>query len=143
MEHEEIQLIYKGHPALSTISEPVNGEDVTELIDIMRSEMTRYGGIGIAANQVGVTKRVIIIRAKKFKAVMIDPVIARTWGQKIFSNEGCMSFPGVTGRMSRYQNLMVEYMDEEHQPVKRKLKGLAAIVCHHEIDHLNGITIDD
>ena len=100
-------------------------------------------GIGLAANQIGLNKRVIVIDVNGLKQEFINPVITKTLGRKIISTEGCLSFPGKKVRVWRYPQIVVEGFDANWAPIKRKLKGLAACVVQHEIDHLDGITIND
>jgi peptide deformylase len=131
------------HSALTSVSKEVErDEDVSELLDAMWLEMKESRGIGLAANQIGVLKRVIIINAKGFSQEFINPVITKKYGGKAMSVEGCLSFPGIQVKVSRYKNIVIEGLDGNMNPVKRKLKGLQAYCAQHEVDHLNGITIE-
>lgn len=100
-------------------------------------------GVGLSANQVGELKRIIVIHADGFKQVIINPVIIKTYGGKSTQKEGCLSSPGLQVVKVRFKQIIVEGFDENWKPIKRKLKGLAARCVQHEIDHLNGVTIND
>lgn len=139
-----MKLSIKGsqHPALASIAEEVaTGANVRELIDSMWDLMYSSKGIGLAANQVGVLSRVIVVHANGFKQEFINPVITKRRGGSALVSEGCLSFPGVKTKMLRSRHIIVEGFDRDWKPVKRKLKGLAAYCVQHEIDHLNGKTI--
>ncbi len=130
------------HPALvSTAILVEHGTNETKLLDAMWALMYSSKGAGLAANQVGILKRVIVVHAKGFKQEFINPVITKRYGGKTMSREGCLSYPGLEMRISRYKNIVVEGFDGNWNPIKRKLKGLAAYCVQHEIDHLNGKTI--
>jgi peptide deformylase len=127
---------------LRSIAHPVGeGEDVTDLIKGMFNIMSVWGGIGLAANQVGVLKRVITIKAAGFKKAIINPEIVKSFGGQITAKEGCLSFPGLEVLKVRSRKVIVTGFDSDWKPVKFKLKGLAARVAQHEIDHLDGIII--
>lgn len=117
------------------------GEFVGHIIAKMRIAVE--GGVGLAANQVGETKRIILIQTPTFRQVIINPVIIRKYGGTIMSTEGCLSFPGKRVRVSRHTRVEVEGLDAEGQTIKFNLKNLNAIVIQHEVDHLNGITCID
>lgn len=139
-----MKLAIKGsrHPALTSTAEEVpEGANVRELIDSLWAVMYASKGIGLAANQVGVLDRVIVVHANGFKQEFINPVITKKYGGQLLSKEGCLSFPGVETKMLRNRHVIVEGFDRDWKPVKRKLKGLAAYCAQHEIDHLNGKTI--
>lgn len=130
------------HSALSTVSAPVEqGEDVTDLIGLMWSIMTEKRGAGLAANQLGETKRVIVVHANGFRQEFINPVIIKAYGGRTLNREGCLSYPGMVVKVMRHKQIIVEGFDRNWKPVRRKLKGFAAYCVQHEVDHLNGITI--
>lgn len=97
-------------------------------------------GIGLAANQIGETRRIIVIHAKGFKQAIVNPVITKSYGGKVMNQEGCLSFPGRTAKILRSKQIIVEGFDQDWKPVKRKLKGLTAYCVQHEVDHLNGVS---
>ena len=117
-----------------------DGEDVRGLVDDMMAVITTGRGIGLAANQIGSNKRVIAVYAGGLHQVFVNPVITKRYGGKKTSKEGCLSFPGMIATVVRDRQIVIEGFTPSWEPIKRKLKGLAAICAQHEIDHLDGIT---
>ena len=132
----------KGNPILNQTAEDVpHREKVRSLIHEMWLKMDIYDGIGLAAPQLGEPVRVIVVKTKDFKQAFINPVITRRFGGTKNSRESCLSVPGLIASKTRYKRIIVEGYDEEWKPIRRKLKGMAAICVQHEVDHLNGILI--
>lgn len=137
-----MQVLKNNEPILSMVLPEVeHGEDVTQIAADMRQTMIDSGGIGLAANQVGIMKRIIVLKVPKFKGCIINPVITRHVKNKIDSREGCLSFPGKLVNKQRYNKIVVEGFNEKWEPLKIDLNGLSSFCAQHEIDHLNGITI--
>jgi len=118
---------------------PMN-TDVSEFVDIMRREMLKSKGVGIAAIQVAMSSRIIIINTERCQMVVINPVLSDGKYPKQ-SKEGCLSVPNKRVKVERFNHITISGFDENWKPVKRKLKALSAFVAQHEVDHLNGITI--
>ena len=116
------------------------GEDLTKLADDMIETMLANNGIGLAANQVGVLKRIIVDNCCGTH-IIINPVITRIGLGKMKNYEGCLSYPGERVKVSRYKIITVEGFDINWNPVKIKARNRLAIVLQHEIDHLDGVTI--
>lgn len=114
---------------------------MTRLIEKMKEATTTWGGVGLAANQVGVLKRVIYIKCGPFKQIIINPVITRNFGGQTTNREECLSYPGLSVLKVRSKKVRVEGFDEDWNPIHFKLNKLAARCVQHEVDHLNGITI--
>jgi peptide deformylase len=137
------EISLKGSPELSKTAVPCHTrEDLSELIAHMKAMTTKYGGAGLAANQVGVLKRVIYIKCGPFKQVIINPVITRSFGGHTTNREECLSYPGLSVLKIRSKKVRVEGFDEDWNPIHFKLNKLAARCVQHEVDHLNGITIE-
>jgi len=117
------------------------GEDVSDLISQMWKIMFKNKGVGLAANQVGVLKRVIIVNTNGFSCAIINPVITELSGFVKNSKEGCLSFPGKQSVMKRDNRVIIEGFDADWNPIKKKVRALSAFCVQHEIDHLNGINI--
>lgn len=136
---------------LSQVCAPVeHGERCRELVDGMLATLEASGnGIGLAAPQVGVMKRVIVVRVphKHFggtqivKHVIINPQIFAHQGEMVEGWEGCLSFPDHQVSVPRWPRIQVVGYDLRWEPIKIGAKGLVARAIQHEIDHLNGITI--
>lgn len=122
----------------------ITGEKIQSLIDDMIETMHNFNGVGLAAVQVGILKRVIIIDVEDGKGeyVLINPQILKTKGEKE-CDEGCLSFPNQFGKVIRPTEVMVEYYDRNAKKVKLKAKDLLAQAICHECDHLEGILFVD
>lgn len=109
------------------------------LIDDMIDTMHKYNGVGLAAVQVGVLKRVVVIDLYDDKGpiVLINPVILKTKGEHEVE-EGCLSFPNKFAKVKRPEEVVAEYTDREGNRVKVKAKDLLAQAICHECDHLDG-----
>ena len=114
-------------------------EKILELIEDMIETMHKYNGVGLAAVQVGVLKRVIVIDLYDDNGpiVLINPVITKTKGEQEVE-EGCLSFPNEFAKVIRPAELTAEYIDREGKRMKVKAKELLAQAIAHEVDHLNG-----
>lgn len=114
-------------------------EKIQILIDDMIETMHKYNGVGLAAVQVGILKRIIVIDLYDDNGpiVLINPVIIKEKGEQEV-DEGCLSFPNQFAKVIRPAEVTAEYIDREGKRKKVKAKELLAQVISHEIDHLNG-----
>ena len=114
-------------------------EKLQILIDDMIETMHKYNGVGLAAVQVGILKRVIVIDLYDDKGpiVMINPVIIKTKGKHEIE-EGCLSFPNQFAKVIRPEEVTAEYTNREGKKMKVVAKELLAQAIAHEVDHLNG-----
>ncbi len=125
----------------SECKEVAYGECKKALVEIMRSVMNKSKGIGLAANQIGVMERVIVVSTKDFSGAIINPEVTRSTDTIKLSKEGCLSFAGKIVTKKRLFKVTVEGFDEDWNRVKVNAKGLTSFCLQHEIDHLNGIHI--
>ena len=134
-------LRYEGDPILKKKSreDEVIDEKLQTLIDDMIDTMHKYNGVGLAAVQVGILKRVVVIDLYDDKGVkvMINPVILKTKGEQEVE-EGCLSFPNEFAKIVRPAEVTAEYTDRDGKRVKVKAKELFAQAICHECDHLEG-----
>ena len=134
-------LRYKDDEILKKKSREI--EEITDkiqvLIDDMIETMHHLNGVGLAAQQVGVLKRVIVIDLYDDKGpiTMINPVITKTKGEQEVE-EGCLSFPNEFAKVVRPAEVWAEYTDRNGKKIKIKAKELLAQAICHEVDHLNG-----
>lgn len=114
-------------------------EKIQILIDDMIETMHKYNGVGLAAVQVGVLKRVIVIDLYDDKGpiVLINPIIIKTKGEHEV-DEGCLSFPNQFAKVMRPEEVVAEYTDRDGKRMRVKAKELLAQAISHEVDHLNG-----
>lgn len=139
----EFKLREEGDPLLSQCLEPFDfnsGIDPIEVEAGMLKIMKEKFGIGIAANQVGFDRRVIIVQPKGQEPItMFNPEIVEANGSYT-SEEGCLSFPGLFVKVDRSENITVKYLDKYNKSCTITLVGIDAKCVQHEIDHLDGIT---
>lgn len=119
-------------------------DKIRELLDDMVETMHKYNGVGLAAVQVGILKRIIVIDIYDGKGPLklINPVIIKQKGEQEVE-EGCLSFPNKYAKMIRPAEVTVEALDENGKKIKIHGKELLAQALCHEIDHLNGIVFVD
>jgi len=124
---------------LRKISRPVEAitEKILVLIDDMIETMNHANGVGLAAPQVGVLKRIIIVDVGDGPIPMINPIILETEGIQE-GMEGCLSVPGKSGTVVRPNFVKVEYLDEEGEVTIIEGDELFARAICHEVDHLDG-----
>lgn len=139
-------LRYEGDEILRKKSKPVENVDekIQILIDDMIETMHKYNGVGLAAVQVGILKRVIVIDLYDDKGpiALINPVILKTKGEHEVE-EGCLSFPNEFAKVVRPVEVTCEYTDRDGKRVKVKAKDLLAQAICHEVDHLEGELFTD
>ena len=127
-------------------SRPVDvvDEKIKELVDDMIETMHKQDGVGLAAPQVGVLKRVVVIDLYDDNGayVLINPEIIKEKGEQEV-DEGCLSFPNKFAKVIRPEEVTVKALDREGKEFKLKGKGLLAQAISHEVDHLNGILFVD
>ena len=135
------QLRYDGDEILKKKSREVEiiDEKIQTLIDDMIETMHKYNGVGLAAVQVGILKRVVVIDLYDDNGpiALINPVILKTKGEQE-CDEGCLSFPNQFAKVVRPKEVTAEYTDREGKRVKVKAKDLLAQAICHECDHLDG-----
>lgn len=116
---------------------------IQRLILNMRETLKKNKGIGLAAPQVGVNKKVILINLWKDEYVLLNPRLTYKSRDQEVGEEGCLSLPGVYLNIERSKRVRVKALDQNGKKIKIKAKGLLARVLQHEIDHLEGILITD
>ena len=129
-------------PRLRTRAVPVEtvDEQLNELIDDMFETMYDAPGIGLAATQVDVHKRLLVADISADKSdpqVLINPEILEKDGVMV-SEEGCLSVPGYYEEVERAEHIRVRFLDRKGAEVEMEVEGLLAVCIQHEIDHLNG-----
>lgn len=134
-------LRYDGDEILKKKSKEVEVIDdkLQVLIDDMIETLHKYNGVGLAAVQVGILKRVVIIDIYDDNGpiVLINPIITKTKGEQEV-DEGCLSFPNQFAKVIRPLEVTAEYTDRNGKRMKVKAKELLAQAISHELDHLNG-----
>ncbi len=143
-------------PVLYRKARPVSKFDknLQTLIDDMIDTMRDAPGVGLAAPQVGISERLIVVEyaeqpeekegeePKEVKPklyVMINPEIVKTSEETLMGVEGCLSIPGLVGEVERFEEIQIKGLNRRGQPMKVKAKGWLARIFQHEIDHINGV----
>ncbi len=127
-----------------------NNEDIIDIIEDLKSTLEYGTGLGIAAPQIGVNKRIIVVGAKKENikyndaeeiptTAMINPTWKKLSEDTDVQYKGCMSIPSIRGKVERYKNIELTYYNENGEKIVKKLNGFFARLVQHECDHLNGI----
>lgn len=122
--------------------------ELRQIIEAMRNTLASTQGVGIAAPQIGISKRIIIVASRPTPrypnapsmepVVMINPVyqvLSETWEKDW---EGCLSISGIRAMVPRYTEIMIHYTDEQGDLVESRLEGFVARIFQHEMDHLEG-----
>ena len=127
----------------------LNSPWLQHLTASMQATMLERNGVGIAAPQVYVSKRVIIVASRPNvrypdapemqPIIMLNPVITQRSEQTILGEEGCLSVPDTRGQVARAEKITVQYLDLQGQPFEIRLEGFPARIVQHEVDHLDGI----
>jgi peptide deformylase len=120
------------------------GPEVAKLAAEMFEIMDVYDGCGLAGPQVGVSKRIAVLRdpEKQTDICLINPEISEAEGQE-FLEEGCLSLPQVFAMVPRYTRLRVRGLNQHGKPVDFEATGMLARIVQHEVDHLNGVVFLD
>lgn len=142
------QVIYFPNPNLRTVATPVENihdKEIQTLIDDMVETMYHNQGIGLAATQIDVHKRIAVIDVSDTRNKimhLINPEIISTKG-KIWHTHGCLSVPKVYDKTERYESVKIRYLDRHGKTHELEADGLLAVCIQHEIDHLNGMLFID
>jgi peptide deformylase len=134
-----IKDIVKDTNILTQRSEQVSVEEaqeiVTDLLDTANHHIDNCAGL--AAPQIGVHKKVIVVRNGNSFFPMINPMIVKKSGRKFVNNEGCLSLEG-SRNVERFPTVFVSYFDRNGKRVTKTYNGLLSVIIQHEVDHLNG-----
>lgn len=151
------QIITLPEPVLRRKAKPITkfDKDLQILIDDMLDTMRDAPGVGLAAPQVNILQQLAVIeysedeeeegtqpKPKKLY-VIINPEIVKASEEKVMGVEGCLSIPGLIGKVERHQAIQVKALNRHGSPVKLKVDGWLARIFQHEIDHLNGVLFTD
>jgi peptide deformylase len=139
------EILAEGHPVLRKVAKRVDPKEIREplfqqLIDDMFATMYAAPGVGLAAPQVNVSKRLFVMDVHDDEhepAVVINPKLEGL-GAEVELKEGCLSVPGMVGEIVRFQRVAVTGLDRNGQKIRIDGEGLLAQCLQHEMDHLNG-----
>lgn len=140
-----IRIIIKdSDPLLREISKPVTEitPRIHKLLDDMAETMYDAQGVGLAAPQISILKRVVVIDVGEGLIELINPEIIWKDGEQL-GPEGCLSVPGVLGKVRRAENVKVKALNRHNEEITIEGLGLLARAFQHELDHLNGVLFTD
>ncbi len=134
-----------GDPVLKTRAAPVEAfdESLARLSEEMLATMREHEGVGLAANQVGRLKRILVAAVEDQEWVIVNPVIEEAGPPAEKDLEGCLSIPGIQVEVERPNAVTVTGQDASGAPLRLEASGLLARVLQHEVDHLDGVLILD
>ncbi len=143
----QLEILIHPNPRLRQIAKPVSQVDkrIQQLVDDMFETMYEAPGIGLAATQVNIHKRVVVIDVSDNKddpRVFINPKITELYGEEEME-EGCLSVPGFQEIVKRAESIKVTALDKDGQSFELETDGLLAVCIQHEVDHLNGKLFTD
>mgnify|MGYP001158408988 FL=1 len=142
-----LKLIPNTHPILHERVKPCSKDlDRPEMSRILKENMIHYGGVGLSANQIGISERVFIMvlnMETEETITCFNPRIIKRYDDDVWCEEGCLSFPDEIINIKRPDRIVVKYEDEDEKDHKIKLSGMAARVFLHEFDHLEGIVFTE
>lgn len=143
-----LKIITQPNPILRKKSVDVNLKEIISrefrrLLSSMLKTMVETDGVGLAAPQIGKNIRLIAINSKDGAFCLINPkIIKKSWATEL-DQEGCLSIPGIFGKVRRHKKVTLIYYDRNGKKIKLTAQGLMARVMQHEIDHLNGVLFID
>ena len=143
-----LKIITQPNPILRKKSVEINPEiaksrEFKSLISAMVKTMVKTDGVGLAAPQIGKNIRLVVINSKDGVFCLINPKITRkSWACEL-AEEGCLSIPGVFGKVKRHKKISLTYYNQDGKKTKMTAAGMMARVIQHEVDHLDGILFID
>lgn len=134
-----LEVLKAGHPVLKQEAQPVDhvNKKMRAFIEDMAETMYKTDGVGLAAPQVGVSKRIIVVDDGNGLQALINPQIIKAEGSQ-WGPEGCLSVPGYFGDVERYEKVTVTAIDPNNKKLRIEAEGFLARIFQHEIDHLEG-----
>ena len=139
------EIVKEGDPILRQKAVTVRrfDERLGRLLDDMAKTMKYAEGCGLAAPQVGISKRIIVCYDEDVIYEFVNPVIVSHGNTKVTEAEGCLSVPDVRGLVSRYKSIKVKAQDRNGEEFERDIEGWLARIVQHEVDHLEGRLFTD
>ena len=134
-----------GDPILKSRAAPVDkfDESLEHLAEEMLETMREHEGVGLAANQVGRLKRILVAAFEDEEYVIVNPELDESGDESEKDVEGCLSIPEIQVEVERPTQVTVAGQDQSGVPVRLEAEGLLARILQHEMDHLNGVLILD
>ncbi len=144
----EFSLTLYPDPLLRKVSDPVEAfdDELARIVEGMFARMVASKGVGLAAPQVGLKKRILVLNHSGEPAddlVLVNPTIVERFGPVTLHDEGCLSFPGIYAEIRRPDACTVKAFDIAGQPIEQTYTGFVSRIIQHEYDHLEGVLLVD
>ena len=139
-----LEVLTHPNPILRQVCQAVEnfGPELSKQIEDMFDTMKTNNGVGLAASQVGILQRILVLNYKKRQLILVNPQILSK-KKKSEIEEGCLSLPGILVLVPRAKTIVVKAQNEKGEIITLKETGMIATIIQHEIDHLDGILIID
>lgn len=143
---QDVKLVHPNSPILHVPPAPYdfekNGATAQLFANVMFEKMKEFKGVGMSANQVGINTTFFVIGVDDIRIDVFNPKVLKATGECNY-NEGCLSYPGMTVKVKRPEEIVVEYQNARGEKIQSTLGGLTARIFLHEYDHMQGLTIKD
>ncbi len=144
----EFQLTLYPDPILRKVAEPVAvfDSELERIVEGMFARMKASHGVGLAAPQVGLKKRILVLNPTGESAddmAFVNVEIVERSGARVLFDEGCLSFPGIYAEIERPERCIVKACDPQGNPIEREFDGFTSRILQHEYDHLEGVLLVD
>lgn len=144
----EFEVVLYPDPVLRKVAEPIEAFDdgLRALAEAMLSRMRKSKGVGLAAPQVGLRKRILVLNPtgdEKDDLVLVNPALVSKSGERVLYEEGCLSFPGIYAEIGRPDRCVVKAFDLDGKPMEKEFTGFTGRIIQHEHDHLEGVLLVD
>jgi peptide deformylase len=144
----KLRILIGDDPRLRQKAVPLQASELSDMdlqatIDDLHETMEVADGLGLAAPQVGISKRMVIVVQGKTAICLVNPEFKPAGPERELGEEGCLSFPGLFGKVARFKQISVTALDRAGKPLNFTCQDMDARVIQHEIDHLDGILLPD
>jgi peptide deformylase len=147
-EPAEYEVVLYPDPILRRVADPIEHFDdaLASLVQSMIARMKKSRGVGLAAPQIGLRQRVLVLNPTGDEGddlALVNPTIVSRGGKRVSYDEGCLSFPGIFAEIVRPERCTVQAFDPRGNPFERELDGFPSRIVQHEFDHLEGVLLVD
>jgi peptide deformylase len=147
-EPTEFEVVLYPDPVLRRVADPIErfDEELVALVQAMFARMRKSSGVGLAAPQVGLRKRVLVLNGTgkpEDDLALVNPSIVARSGPRVSYDEGCLSFPGIFAEIVRPDRCSVKAFDSSGNAIEGEFDGFTSRIIQHEFDHLEGVLLVD
>lgn len=147
-EPSEFEVVLYPDPILRRVADPIGRFDdaLRGLVHAMLARMKKSKGVGLAAPQIGLQQRILVLNPtddEKEDLALVNPTIVARTGPRVAYDEGCLSFPGIFAEIVRPERCTVKAFDPHGNPLEQEFEGFTSRILQHEYDHLEGVLLVD